>query len=150
MKRDGSLFFFKKKRTSSYLIVNVYHHLLLIFWNLQDFLPKKGSVSEGRANSGSLQPCLTREKAIGKSSRSSGEAACPLPPTGAASTSTMGGGRAGKREEKQKPSTERKHRRCWSADLHRRFVHALQQLGGPHGTYQIISHIWTQKLIYDH
>lgn len=28
---------------------------------------------------------------------------------------------------------ERKRRRCWSPDLHRRFVNALQQLGGPHG-----------------
>lgn len=28
---------------------------------------------------------------------------------------------------------DRKRRRCWSPDLHRRFVNALQQLGGPHG-----------------
>ncbi|XP_057543189.1 transcription factor HHO2-like isoform X2 [Amaranthus tricolor] len=28
----------------------------------------------------------------------------------------------------------RKARRCWSAELHRKFVHALQQLGGSHAT----------------
>lgn len=27
----------------------------------------------------------------------------------------------------------RKQRRCWSPELHRRFVDALQQLGGPQG-----------------
>ena len=27
----------------------------------------------------------------------------------------------------------RKQRRCWSPELHRRFVSALQQLGGPQG-----------------
>lgn len=27
----------------------------------------------------------------------------------------------------------RKHRRCWSPELHRRFVNALQQLGGSQG-----------------
>lgn len=29
--------------------------------------------------------------------------------------------------------TSRKQRRCWSTELHRRFVNALQQLGGPQG-----------------
>lgn len=28
----------------------------------------------------------------------------------------------------------RKHRRCWSPELHRRFVNALQQLGGAQGS----------------
>ena len=29
--------------------------------------------------------------------------------------------------------TSRKQRRCWSTELHRRFLNALQQLGGSHG-----------------
>lgn len=29
--------------------------------------------------------------------------------------------------------SSRKQRRCWSSELHRRFVDALQQLGGAHG-----------------
>lgn len=36
----------------------------------------------------------------------------------------------------QQPSnhqTNRKNRRCWSPELHRRFVSALQQLGGSQG-----------------
>ena len=30
--------------------------------------------------------------------------------------------------------SSRKQRRCWSPELHRRFVDALQQLGGPRGS----------------
>ena len=32
-------------------------------------------------------------------------------------------------------TTHRKARRCWSPDLHRRFVNALQMLGGSQGIY---------------
>lgn len=35
-------------------------------------------------------------------------------------------------------STHRKARRCWSPDLHRRFVNALQMLGGSQGDHNII------------
>lgn len=34
----------------------------------------------------------------------------------------------------QQQQQARKTRRCWSPDLHRKFVAALQQLGGPQGT----------------
>lgn len=34
--------------------------------------------------------------------------------------------------------THRKARRCWSPDLHRRFVNALQMLGGSQGTYKYL------------
>lgn len=30
---------------------------------------------------------------------------------------------------------QRKQRRCWSHELHRRFLNALKQLGGPHGAF---------------
>ncbi|GLU13605.1 hypothetical protein SLE2022_302320 [Rubroshorea leprosula] len=33
-------------------------------------------------------------------------------------------------QQQQQPQNSRKQRRCWSPDLHRRFVDALQQLGG--------------------
>uniref|UniRef100_A0A7N1A3J3 HTH myb-type domain-containing protein n=1 Tax=Kalanchoe fedtschenkoi TaxID=63787 RepID=A0A7N1A3J3_KALFE len=36
------------------------------------------------------------------------------------------------RNEESGQATQRKQRRCWSPELHRRFIHALQQLGGPH------------------
>ena len=54
-----------------------------------------------------------------------------------------GGGSGGSGEEKEKDKdkekdgdSQRKSRRCWSPELHRRFLHALQQLGGPHGVFQ--------------
>lgn len=56
------------------------------------------------------------------------------------SSGGSGGGSASKKEEKGGQS-QRKSRRCWSPELHRRFVHALQQLGG--------SHVATPKQIRD-
>lgn len=38
-----------------------------------------------------------------------------------------------KSSQQQQRQNCRKQRRCWSADLHRRFVEALQQLGGSKG-----------------
>lgn len=52
----------------------------------------------------------------------------PAPVPAASSTAETGNGR---REEKEGESN-RKARRCWSPELHRRFLHALQQLGGSH------------------
>ncbi|KAF8104573.1 hypothetical protein N665_0171s0076 [Sinapis alba] len=42
-----------------------------------------------------------------------------------------GGGGEGRRREADKDGG-RKQRRCWSLQLHRRFLNALQHLGGPH------------------
>ena len=36
-------------------------------------------------------------------------------------------------QQQQQQQTARKQRRCWSPELHRRFVNALQQLGGSQG-----------------
>jgi SHAQKYF class myb-like DNA-binding protein len=36
-------------------------------------------------------------------------------------------------EEGQSQAPARKPRRCWAPELHRRFLQALQQLGGSHG-----------------
>ncbi|KAI3731627.1 hypothetical protein L1987_62816 [Smallanthus sonchifolius] len=47
-----------------------------------------------------------------------------------AETGGRGGGCGGKSEDKGQ--SNRKARRCWSPELHRRFLHALQQLGGAH------------------
>ncbi|KAJ4959780.1 hypothetical protein NE237_019690 [Protea cynaroides] len=44
-----------------------------------------------------------------------------------------GGGSCKKEEKEEKEGdSNRKPRRCWSPELHRRFLHALQQLGGSH------------------
>lgn len=38
-------------------------------------------------------------------------------------------------DDKEGQSSQRKARRCWSPELHGRFLEALQQLGGAHGDY---------------
>ena len=47
-------------------------------------------------------------------------------------------GTSGAGSSSQVAASKRKARRCWSPELHRRFVSALQELGGAEGTY--ISH----------
>ncbi|GFP96622.1 transcription factor pcl1 [Phtheirospermum japonicum] len=54
----------------------------------------------------------------------------PVAPVSTSSTGTGGGGGGNKKEEKDGQS--RKTRRCWSPELHRRFLQALNQLGGSH------------------
>ncbi|XP_075507025.1 transcription factor HHO3-like [Primulina tabacum] len=56
-----------------------------------------------------------------------------VPPASTSSTADTGGGSGGasKKEEKGGES-QRKERRYWLPELHRRFEHALQQLGGSH------------------
>lgn len=74
-------------------------------------------------------PLKTESVVVGKSDGSS-----PIPEattSSTAETASKGGGGTSKREDKES-QTQRKQRRCWSSELHRRFVHALQQLGGPH------------------
>ncbi|XP_008782297.2 transcription factor NIGT1 [Phoenix dactylifera] len=67
-----------------------------------------------------------------------GKHAPAAPAAPAASSSTVGGGGGGgvggeKEKDKEGQSQPpRKARRCWSAELHRRFLHALDQLGGSH------------------
>ncbi|XP_010554240.1 PREDICTED: myb family transcription factor EFM-like isoform X2 [Tarenaya hassleriana] len=47
-------------------------------------------------------------------------------------TETIGGGDGMKNEAEKDVGVKRKQRRYWSRDLHRRFLNALQQLGGAH------------------
>ncbi|KAK4423601.1 Transcription factor HHO3 [Sesamum alatum] len=56
-----------------------------------------------------------------------------VPPASTSSTADTGGNSGGgnKKEDKEGQS-QRKARRCWSPELHRRFLQALQQLGGSH------------------
>ncbi|KAK8962237.1 putative transcription factor GLK1 [Platanthera guangdongensis] len=71
-------------------------------------------------------------------------AAVPVPFTAPSVSSTTvmtterrkdGGGEVEKEEERQSlvpVGPNRKHRRCWSPDLHRKFLNALEALGGSH------------------
>lgn len=51
-------------------------------------------------------------------------------------TDSEKGNDKGKDDQSQ---NNRKARRCWSPELHRRFIHALQQLGGSHGLSLLLS-----------
>uniref|UniRef100_A0A0E0MP44 HTH myb-type domain-containing protein n=1 Tax=Oryza punctata TaxID=4537 RepID=A0A0E0MP44_ORYPU len=55
--------------------------------------------------------------------------ACPAAPSATSSAVTDVAG--AQRQQQQQQAVQRKARRCWSPELHRRFVAALQRLGGP-------------------
>ncbi|CAH8358892.1 unnamed protein product [Eruca vesicaria subsp. sativa] len=66
-------------------------------------------------------------------------------PAAAPATTTCSTTETGEKETQKQQTqsqTHRKQRRCWSPELHRRFLHALQELGG--------SHAATPKQIRDH
>nr|XP_010926495.1 transcription factor NIGT1 [Elaeis guineensis] len=85
--------------------------------------PKKPIAVNAKKSSGAFHP-FEREKHV------------PAVPAGAAaSSSTVGGGGGGGEKEKDKEGQSqppRKARRCWSPELHCRFLHVLDQLGGSH------------------
>ncbi|KAK4357574.1 hypothetical protein RND71_023184 [Anisodus tanguticus] len=92
----------------------------------EELTPKKVSVVEVKKNGsgGAFHP-FKKEKSA---------AAVTEPPVlgvvpAAAASSTAENGGGSKKEDKD---GQRKQRRCWSPELHRRFLQALQQLGGSH------------------
>lgn len=95
--------------------------------------PKKVPVVELTRNGGGAFHPFKREKI--SDSTMTAKSPSSLPVTAAASSTgesggcSGGGGNSGKKDEKDGP---RKARRCWSPELHRRFLQALQQLGGSH------------------
>ncbi|KAG9140319.1 hypothetical protein Leryth_023297 [Lithospermum erythrorhizon] len=109
--------------------------------------PKKVQVVEvKRDGSGGAFHPFKREKSVGTSStskdKSGGGDGCKAAATNgkAAATSpsveTSGSGGGGDdvecKKEKKEGNNQRKQRRCWSPELHKRFLQALQQLGGLH------------------
>jgi len=78
---------------------------------------EKSGVVDGKANN-------NYASAIGKSPSSP-----PVP-----ATSSTGPVRIDSKKE-EKGQAQRKQRRCWSQELHKRFLHALQQLGGADCAY---------------
>ncbi|KAK4479872.1 hypothetical protein RD792_015416 [Penstemon davidsonii] len=81
----------------------------------KDDLPRKVSVVEVKSTISSSPTQVPEDKCV--------------PP---ASTSSTGGGGDENKEEKKEGRSQRKSRRCWSLELHERFLQALQQLGGSH------------------
>ncbi|KAG2320837.1 hypothetical protein Bca4012_056124 [Brassica carinata] len=114
----------------------------LQLWNQSpDPLPKEDQkatvvVVEVNENGGAFQP-FQREKPADSQAL---KAITPTPPTASSSTAETVGNKK-EREHQKQLQMHRKQRRCWSQELHRRFLHALQQLGG--------SHVATPKQIRD-
>ncbi|KAJ7943200.1 Myb transcription factor [Quillaja saponaria] len=105
-------------------------------WNpdphINEDVPKKATVMEVARNGGAFQPFL-REKSVGKSNASTNKeptSAAPVPATSSTAAAVTGGNAEGGKKEDKEGQSERKQRRCWSPELHKRFLHALQQLGG--------------------
>ena len=90
---------------------------------------------EVKRNGGAFKP-FHREKTVEKSVQSVGKANASATSTSTTESGSRGGGadngNTNKKEEKE-GQPQRKQRRCWSPELHRRFLQALQQLGGSHG-----------------
>lgn len=97
--------------------------------------PTKVATVDLKRNGGAFHPFKKEIKA-----RSDGVVApapaTPLPSTSVSSTAdraaTAGVCGTSKKIDSDKDGPK-KARRCWSPELHRRFISALQQLGGPHG-----------------
>lgn len=104
---------------------------------LKDVAGKIGSAVEVKRNGGAFQP-FRREKAVEKSVQSVGKANASTTSTSTTESGSKGGGgsanngNSNNKKEEKEGQLHRKQRRCWSPELHRRFLHALQQLGGSH------------------
>ncbi|KAL0877584.1 hypothetical protein Bca101_027290 [Brassica carinata] len=96
-----------------------------------------------RVFSSETDPQSAAVKSVGSAPAVKAVASVPATAT-SSTTETCCVGKGGEEERihQQQSQTRRKQRRCWSPELHRRFLHALQQLGG--------SHVATPKQIRDH
>ncbi|CAA3002610.1 transcription factor HHO3-like [Olea europaea subsp. europaea] len=90
--------------------------------NPKEDLPKKDS-------SGAFHPFKKEGKSIGTGSTTAQEVMNRSVAVAEAAAEKRGGGGGGNKKERQ---GERKSRRTWSAELHKRFLQALEQLGGSH------------------
>lgn len=110
---------------------------------LKEDPPRKASVMEVKKNGGAFRPFNKDKSAAGITNPpSTTKSPRSVPATATSSTAeTVTGRSCGSRREEKERLSDRKQRRSWSPELHRRFIHALQQLGG--------SHVATPKQIRD-
>lgn len=94
----------------------------------EELTPKKVSVVEVKKNGsgGAFHPFKKEKNTVAAVETTPALAGVVLAATGSSTAENSGGS---KKEDKD---GQRKQRRCWSPELHRRFLHALQQLGGSH------------------
>ncbi|KAL7589508.1 hypothetical protein Lser_V15G37062 [Lactuca serriola] len=103
----------------------------------EDFLSNKLVAMETNRNGyGAFHPFM-KKRSFSPTPNMEGERSltCPAMVLNAAnscSADTDGGGGGGGSKGEDKGLYNKKERRCWSPELHRRFLHALQQLGGAH------------------
>lgn len=110
---------------------------------------------EVKHNGGAFQPFQKEKKRVLETDLQPAvkvASSATAPATTTSSTTETGGVKSGldkveeekiiqQQQSQSQTQTHRKQRRCWSPELHRRFLHALQQLGGSHGNkdYLILS-----------
>ncbi|XP_057975574.1 transcription factor HHO5-like isoform X1 [Malania oleifera] len=105
-----------------------------------DYRNKGGAIVPFRGNSGFPATALTdgREREVPDLSLMTPGIKTPISEVGSLNLSSNSCSRSGlsgsssatEQTKTQQQNTFRKHRRCWSPELHRRFVDALQRLGG--------------------
>ncbi|KAI9071466.1 hypothetical protein K1719_046575 [Acacia pycnantha] len=109
-------------------------------WNpdppTKEDLPRKAMVVEVKRNGGAFQPFHREDdNNVGKTNNnnitSAAKSTSPAAVPAMSSTAGGGGGSGSKGSEEKDGQGQRKQRRCWSPELHKRFLQALQQLGGP-------------------
>ncbi|KAK6157700.1 hypothetical protein DH2020_011948 [Rehmannia glutinosa] len=102
----------------------------------KDDSPRKSAVVEVNRNGsgGAFHPFKKeKEKSVGGGCTTTAPANGAAPPPSTSSTADTGGsGGGGNKKEEKEGQSKRKARRCWSPELHKRFLQALQQLGGSH------------------
>ncbi|KAK4763865.1 hypothetical protein SAY87_013303 [Trapa incisa] len=99
--------------------------------------PRKVPVVEVKSNGGAFQPFHKEQQKRSANSQQLSEKLQPAPNPTTASSCTTKTAADSRREDKMDDKEDlteakRKQRRCWSPELHRRFLQALQQLGGSH------------------
>ncbi|WCJ42803.1 myb-like transcription factor family protein [Euphorbia peplus] len=110
-------------------------------WNNQspdppvgEVVPRKALVMEVKQNGGAFQPFHKEKTTQAKSN----QIVARKPASSSSSTaetttvSGTGGDGDGSHKKAEEKDSHKKQRRCWSSELHRRFLYALQQLGGSH------------------
>ncbi|XP_009336613.1 transcription factor HHO3 [Pyrus x bretschneideri] len=98
---------------------------------LKEELPRKALVMEVNRNGGAFQP-FQKEKSIGKTNGPVAKQPSSAAATSSTTDTVSGSSGENNKKEEKDGQGQRKQRRNWSPELHRRFLNALQQLGGSH------------------
>ncbi|KAK7310014.1 hypothetical protein RJT34_07203 [Clitoria ternatea] len=98
-------------------------------------VPRKANVVEVKRDGGAFQPFHREGSGEGKTKNVSSAigkvpSSQPVPATSSTGPVRVEKDNGGSSKREEKGLAQRKQRRCWSQELHKRFLHALQQLGG--------------------